>query len=215
MGLGGAQRSSSVPRVVPEERFPFRVRDAEGSVSVSFEANEDPERWGYGVLGMEWPTEIAKGLPVLTARTEVALDGYAAVMGWLQIVRIEVLEASASLVAGGEKAPAGQHEWVDGPPQLRGLGVPFTSFGVCPTLFDAPASTESDTTFLADSWLTASPDALISRESFPVLGLRWGYSTRTGEPHALYEPAQLDQSEWAEALPLLRETFPDWQFRSD
>jgi hypothetical protein len=35
--------------------------------------------------------------------------------------------------------------------------VPFTSFGECPTLFDAPASTESDTTFLADSWLTASP----------------------------------------------------------
>ena len=97
-----------------EERFTFRLRDAEGSVSVSFEANEDPERWGYGVLGMEWPTEIAKGLPVLTARTEVALDGYAAVMGWVQIVRIEVLEASASLVAGGEKAPAGQHEWVDG-----------------------------------------------------------------------------------------------------
>jgi hypothetical protein len=126
-----------------------------------------------------------------------------------------VLKSSTSLVAGGEKAPAGHHEWVDGPPQLRGLGVPFTSFGVCPSLFDAPASTESDTTFLADSWLTASPDALISRESFPVLGLRWGYSTRAGQPHELHPPAQLEENDWVEALPLLRETFPDWQFRPE
>jgi hypothetical protein len=152
---------------------------------------------------------------VLTARTECSLEGYAVVMGWVQIVRIDVLESSTTLAAGIEKAPAGRHEWVDGPPQLRGLGVPFTSFGECPTLFDAPASTESDTTFLADSWLTASPDALISRESFPILGLRWGYSTRAGQPHELHEPTLLDDSHWAEALPLLRETFPDWQFRSD
>ena len=87
------------------------------------------------------------GLPVIAARTECELDGYAAVMGWIQVVRIDVLESSQALVDGVDKAPAGHHEWVDGPPQLRGLGVPFTSFGECPTLFDAPASTESDTTF--------------------------------------------------------------------
>jgi hypothetical protein len=111
-------------------------------VIVSFEANEDPQRWGYGALGLAWPTELAHGLPVFRARTECSLDGYAAVMGWVQIVRID-------------------------------------------------------------------------RESFPVLGLRWGYSTRTGQPHELHEPAQLDESHWAKALPLLRKTFPDWQFRSE
>jgi hypothetical protein len=194
------------------ERFPFRLRGADGSVVVSFGANEDPQRWGYGALGLTWPTDLAQGLPVLTARTECRLEGYSAIMGWIQVVRIGVLAESRSLVAGIEKAPAGHHEWVDGPPQLRGLGVPFTSFGAWPTLFDAPASTESDTTFVADSWLTASPDALISRESFPVLGLRWGYSTRAGQPNELHEPALLDETQWAESLPLLRETFPDWQF---
>ncbi len=151
-----------------EERFSFRLRGVEGGVNVSFQANEDPVRWGYGTLGLTWPTDLARGLPVIAARTECELDGYAAVMGWIQVVRIDVLESSQALVDGVDKAPAGHHEWVDGPPQLRGLGIPFTSFGECPTLFDAPASTESDTTFLADSWLTASPDALISRESFPV-----------------------------------------------
>lgn len=198
--------------IVVTTRFPFRLRGAEGSVLVSFNPNEDPQRWGYDTLGLAWPSELAQGLPVLRAWTECALEGYAAVMGWVQIVRIDVLEASRPLVAGIDKAPVGHHEWVDGPPQLRGLGLPFTSFGECPTLFDAPASTESDTTFSADSWLTASPDALISRESFPVLGLRWGYSARAGQRHKLHEPALLDESHWVEALPLLSETFPDWKF---
>jgi hypothetical protein len=197
------------------ETFGFRLRGATGSVTVSFQANEDPARWGYDTLGLTWPSELAKGLPVFDAQTECSLEGYAAIMGWIQIVRIEVLESSQPIAIGGDKAPAGHHEWVDGPPQLRGLGVPFTSFGKSPTLFDAPASTESDTTFLADSFLTTSPDALISRVSFPILGLRWGYSTRAGQQHELHEPTLLAERHWAEALPLLRETFPEWQFRPD
>jgi hypothetical protein len=197
------------------KRFGFRVRGAEGSVIASFQTNDDPERWGYGILGLAWPSEIAKGLPVFKAQTECSLDGYAAMMGWIQLVRIDVLESSRPIVAGVEKAPSGHHEWVDGPPQLRGLGVPFTSFGHCPTLFDAPASTESDTTFLSDSFLTASPDALMSRVSLPILGIRWGYSTRAGQPHELHEPKLLDGSHWVEALPLLRETFPDWRFERE
>jgi hypothetical protein len=192
--------------------FRFQLRGAPGRVAVSFQPNEDPDRWGYGTLGLAWPSELAKGLPVIRAQTECSLEGYAAMMGWIQIVRIHVLESSQPMAVGIDKAPAGHHEWVDGPPHLRGLGVPFTSFGECPTLFDAPASTESDTTFVADSFLTTSPDALISRSSFPLLGIRWGYSTRAGQPPELHEPTLLDGSHWAEALPLLRETFPEWQF---
>ena len=56
-------------------RFPFQLRGAEGSVVVSFEANEDPEQWGYGTLGLTWPVELAKGVKVLEARTECSLTG--------------------------------------------------------------------------------------------------------------------------------------------
>jgi hypothetical protein len=184
-------------------------------VTVSFHTNEDPERWGYGTLGLAWPSELAKGLPVIEAQTECSLEGYAAVMGWIQIVRIDVLESSQPLASGIDKAPVGHHEWVDGPPHLRGLGVPFTAFGQCPTLFDAPASTESDTIFSADSFLTASPDALISSVSFPILGIRGGYSTRAGQPSELHEPTLLNGSDWAAALPLLGEAFPEWEFRPE
>jgi len=196
-----------------EETFPFTLHGQEGAVAVEFHRNDDPDRWGYNILDLPWPSSLAKGLPVIHARVSTPLDGYAAVMAWIQIVRIHVAETSASLVPGADKAPAGEHAWVDGPPQLRGL-VPFVFFGHRPTLFDAPASTESEIQFVADSFLTASPDGLISRRSAPCFGLRWGYATRGGEPAQLIAPTTLGTSEWEQALPILREGYPDWTFDS-
>lgn len=195
--------------------FPFRLRGIDGSVDVQYGPNQDPERWGYAVLGLPWPMQLAEGLPVLEVAVRYPADGYAAAMGWIQVVRISVSEASESLVPGGEKAPPGEHAWVDGPPQLKGLGVPFVSFGVRPALFDAPASTESDIRFVADSFLTASPDAVLSRVSQPCLGLRWGYATKAGRPAELLPPNALDVADWRHALPLLEEEFPDWTFEKE
>ncbi len=200
------------PIAVMQTTIPFSLHGREGTVTVSYESNEDPEAWGYGLLGLTWPVSLAQGLPVLTAQVSSPLEGYAAVMGWVQVVRIHVSESSTSLVANGEKAPPGDHSWVDGPPHLRGLGVPFVSFGPCPTLFDAPASTESDMRFVADSFLTASPDALISRRSQACAGFRWGYSTERGQKPELLPISRLDEKDWKKALPIMEETFPDWDF---
>jgi hypothetical protein len=152
---------------------------------------------------------------VLEIDVSTALEGYGAVMGWIQVVRIEVAESSTSLVPGNEKAPPGNHTWVDVPPQLKGLGVPHVSFGRCPTLFDAPASTESDIRFVADSFLTASPDALISRRSHACFGVRWGYSTKLGQKPELLQLTLLGRSDWEQAIPVLQEHFPDWSFEAD
>jgi hypothetical protein len=208
----GKQDSRRTIRV--GKTFPFALRNQEGAVTVEFQQNDDPERWGYRLLDLPWSSSLAKGLPVIRARVSTPLDGYAAVMAWIQVVRIHVAETSTALVPGSEKAPAGDHSWVDGPPHLRGLGVPFVSFGHCPTLFDAPASTESDIRFVADSFLTASPDALVSRRSKACFGLRWGYTTRLDEPAELIEPAPLTEYDWEQALPVLRESYPDWTFTS-
>ena len=107
--------------------FPFRLRGLDGSVEVQYTRNADPERWGYGLLGLPWPMRLAEGLPVLEATVTYPGDGYAAVMGWIQVVRITVSQASETLVPGSDKAPPGEHAWVDGPPQLRGLGVPVAA----------------------------------------------------------------------------------------
>jgi hypothetical protein len=109
--------------------FPFTFRGQESSVTVEFDRNDNRDRWGFGALELPWPSSLAAGRPVVRARVSAPLEGYAAVMGWIQVVRLHVAETSTSLVAGGEKAPPGDHAWVDGPPQLRGLGVPFVSFG--------------------------------------------------------------------------------------
>jgi len=199
---------------VTHTTFPFSLHGREGAVSVSYEPNDDPDRWGYGMLGLSWPSSLAMGLPVLEARVSSQLEGYAAVMGWIQVVRIHVSELSTTLVPEVEKAPPGDHTWVDGPPQLRGLGVPFVSFGPCPALFDAPASTESDIRFVADSFLAASPDALISRRSQACAGFRWGYSTEKGRQPELLPLSPLDEDDWTQALPVLGETFPGWDFGS-
>jgi hypothetical protein len=198
-----------------ETTHPFSFRGREGSASVRYRENEDPERWGYGLLGLPWPTSLAVGLPVLEVEVSTPLEGYGAVLGWIQVVRIHVAESSTSLVPGNEKAPPGDHTWVDVPPHLQGLGVPFLSYGRCPTLFDAPASTESDIRFVADSFLTAGPDALVSRRSQPCFGLRWGYATRLGQKAELLPPTLLHGGDWEDARPVLQEHFPDWSFEPD
>ena len=198
-----------------ETTHSFSFRGREGRAAVTFGENEDPARWGYDLLGLPWPSSLALGLPVLEVELSTPLEGYGAVMGWIQVVRIQVAESSTSLVPGNEKAPPGDHTWVDVPPQLQALGVPFLSFGRCPTLFDAPASTESDLRFVADSFLTASPDALVSRRSQACFGLRWGYSTKLGQKAELLPPTPLERSDWENAIPVLQEHFPDWSFEPD
>jgi len=199
----------------PNHEISFTLRGLEGAVTVVYGPNDDPVRWGYGLLDLPWPSSLAHGLPVVEARVSSSHEGYAAVMAWIQVVRIHVSELSTPLVSGGEKAPAGDHAWVDGPPQLRGLAVPFVSFGHCPTLFDAPASTESDIRFVADAFLTASPDALISRRSQPCAGFRWGYATQKDRKPELLSLSILGEREWANALPILQEAYTDWEFPPD
>ena len=48
-----------------ETTHPFCFRGREGSAAVTYRGNEDPERWGYRLLGLPWPSSLATGLPVL------------------------------------------------------------------------------------------------------------------------------------------------------
>ena len=88
-----------------EATHPFSFRGRESSAAVTYGANDDPERWGYGLLGLPWPSTLATGLPVLQVEVSTPAEGYAAVMGWIQVVRIHVAESSTSLVPGNESAP--------------------------------------------------------------------------------------------------------------
>src|SRR6266498_5603206 len=78
------------------DAFGFSLHGRNGRVAVEYGPNDDPSRWGFGVLGLPWPTEFAIGLPVLEATVSYAGEGYAAAMGWIQVVRIHVAEQRRS-----------------------------------------------------------------------------------------------------------------------
>lgn len=124
-------------------------------------------------------------------------------MGWIQLIRY----------GGGEVGDEEVVE-VDHPPQHSGAGTPYCYWGVCPSFFDAPSMTHEGVTWVAEAFLTASPDALMTRTVQPICGFRWGYKTNRKPPEILpVEPVGL--GDWAAARAALQERYPDWTFLSD
>jgi hypothetical protein len=152
--------------------IPFRLRGTDGQITVQYGANEDPVRWGYAVLELDWfRPELVRGFPVIQASVEHPAEGYAADMGWLQVVRYEVRDP-------GEEATV---TVFDAPPQLAETETPYAAFGVRPTFFDAP-SIEGlrDVTWDADTFLVYTPDAVLSQVLRPLCGFTWGYRLQEG-----------------------------------
>lgn len=179
--------------------MPFRVRQIDGGVRVRYTRNEDPRRWGYDLLRLDFDTGVARGFPVIEAKVEYPAEGYAAIMSWIQVVRYLV---------GAQQQPT---VIVDVAPQMRDAGMPYLSFGIQPTLFDAPAITERDVVWRAWSFLTYTPDALMTPVVEPACGFRWGYDVRDGSP----EPTELlsaGRDEWLEIRDELRARYPEWRF---
>jgi hypothetical protein len=186
---------------VTRSSIPFELRGRAGEVQVEYLVNEDPGRWGYPELQMEdLDIEAARGAPVVQATVEYPAEGYAAILGWIQIVEHGAV--------GGESETI-----VDVAPQMHasGAGMPYMSFGIQPILFDAPGTDEPDSDFRAVSFLTASPDALMTPVVGPLCGFRWGYRTRNGRP----EPAPLEvasNGDWAWMKATLGDAYPRWTF---
>lgn len=70
-----------------ELKFPFVARGEHGEVCVRYVKNGDPARWGFDLLGLEGEGSRAAAFPAMEARVSYAREGYAALFGWVQIVR--------------------------------------------------------------------------------------------------------------------------------
>jgi hypothetical protein len=64
---------------------PFELRGFDGLVTLDRLANEDPQRWGYRLLG-HFPMEQPLGFRVMWASVSSPAEGYRAAMGWIQLV---------------------------------------------------------------------------------------------------------------------------------
>jgi hypothetical protein len=115
-----------------QQTYSFRLSGLGGEVVVQYGPNTDPVRWGYELLGLDFPSSAAKGFPVLRADVTYDGEGYAATLGWLQAVWMTV---------AAEREP---RTIVDVPPQLIASGFPTSpsvSSRRCSTLLQRPVPT--------------------------------------------------------------------------
>jgi hypothetical protein len=88
------------------------------------------------------------------------------------------------------------------------------SFGIEPVLFDAPAFTERNVDWSARSFLTYTPNCLMTPVVEPLCGFCWGYVITNGTVKPkLLAPGSIN--DWMETRRLLRLRLPTWEFRGD
>ena len=171
----------------------FEVRGAYGRVDVRVSSNDAPEEIGSDAA--------ASGFPVCEATVESPLRGYAALMGWVQMV--------------GTSAARGATRRFE-PDPLRifdDLDLPFGFHGVAPTLFDAPYRRDRshDLDWLAHSFLCASAGDPMERSVRPLAAFQWGFVLESGDVR-IVPPTPLPLIEWTTHRPLLTAAYPSWVF---
>lgn len=187
---------------VQDLAVPFTLRGEAGTVLVSVEPNTDPLALGCGLLDEEEAAESALGFPVCRARVQYRPEGYAAAMGWIQLVRS----------TDGEDPNSYE---LDPLALLRDVDTPYAFFGIAPELFDAPfRGRRVPLTWQARSFLCASPDAVMSRTALPLCAFTWGFTiTESDGVPAVVPPEPLPTTTWAEHVALLERAHPAWRFR--
>jgi hypothetical protein len=166
-------------------------------VQASVEVNDDPVRVGCDLLDAGLPPDAARGFPVCRATVVLEADGYAAALGWVQLVR------------------STDDDDVFKPDPLalfRDVDTPFAFFGIRPTLFDAPfRPTLADLDWTAHSYLCAVREGVMSKLVYPVAAFSWGFTVRD-EEISLEQPAPLPLGSWAEHGAVLSSAYPSWTF---
>jgi len=187
---------------VTDFAFPFVARGVPGEVLIRYSVNEDPIRWGFDILGLnEGDVSRAAAFPVLEGSVSYERDGYASIFGWIQVVHYWAADAESP-------------EWslLDAAPQLRGLGVPFQTWGPEPRCFDAPLDTpDGISLWQAVTFLTQTPDGLLSRIVEPLVGTTWGYAIDGGIP-TISALSAARQEHWDSLRSILERECPQWTF---
>jgi hypothetical protein len=181
--------SSKLPLTL---NLPFHWAGSEGEVQVEIRANDDP-----AALGCE---EFARGFPVIRATISPLSQGYADMLGWIQLV-------DDSWHRNGFHA--------DGFEPLGHLSHPFGFYGISPTLFDAPHFDGENFDFIAHTFLCGLGGKLLEfrHEARAILGFSWGCRKR-GSEIELLGPEPLSADDWNDHREYLARMFPTWTFAS-
>jgi len=180
---------------------PFVLRNSSGHVDVEIRASLGSADSGGIFLDSTLPPNAGAGLPICTANIVYEASGYAAAMGWVQLVH------------SSDSGHPDRFE-LDPLALLRNANTPYAFFGIKPQLFDAPQrDSHAELTWQARSYLAVTSDAVISAEALPVAGFSWGFGiSRAGI--TIEPPALLDIASWADHVGLLESEHPGWRFTS-
>jgi hypothetical protein len=185
---------------VAELMVPFELRGVRGRIAAYVDMNEDPVGWGCDLLTGDIPALAALGFPVCRAVIEYDRDGYAAALGWIQLVQ--------SSDSGGES-----HTFEIDPITIyRDVATPYAWFGIKPALFDAPFRPDRyELRWRARSFLCFSPDAVMTKWVRAAAGFQWGFDVHDGQVQ-LGGLRLLAAPAWDDHLSVLRRRYPGWRF---
>lgn len=176
----------------------FSAHGLSGRVDAAYTVNHDPKHLGYDRLGLDGP-EMARGFPVLAADIQYEGAGYFGYMGWVQVVRAVFGDGPEEVI-------------IDRPPSMEGVQQPFVAWGPCPRFFDAPGTTDRPVAWHADTFLTVTPDLLMSKIVQPVCSFQWGYDVSSSGQVQPRPAVQQELDVWQQLVPLLESDCPDWEF---
>ena len=171
----------------------FLLRGIEGRVSVTCSRNDRPDLVGSGAE--------ASGFPMCHATVDYPAQGYAAVLGWVQLVRSD------------DNASRGRAYEIDPLAFLGDVPHPFCWIGLSPQLFDAPTrSPRHDLDWTAHSFLCV-PEGIMEEglEVHALLGFAWGFRVRNATVH-LVSPIVLGPADWDQHVDGLAAQYPSWRF---
>jgi hypothetical protein len=171
-------------------RSPLRLAGVRGHVDVVVAVNVNPQDLGC--------REAARGFPYCRASISHPARGYAAALGWIQ------------LVCSTDNASGGRSFEIDPFEPLGPASHPFCFFGFLPALFDAPSRDPiRDMDWSAHSFLCRLGEQ--DREVHALLGFSWGFAAREGTivPRG---PEALASGDWDAHLTVLERVHPTWSF---
>lgn len=154
----------------------------------------------------EQPMNAFLDFPVCNARVRSPDDdGYAAVYGWIQMVREAPLDFQSS---------QSSDLWeLDPIPTTANIDTPFIWFGPEPQLFDAPfRANRTDMDWTCWSFLTYIEDALMSKSVRPILVFEWGFEIDCGNVCIKSLSLINVRDAWEQQREMLEKMFGSWSF---
>jgi hypothetical protein len=179
-------------------RLQFEWEDLHGEVLVDCVPNGDPVALGCPPDALDFP--------VCTASVRFPAKGYRALLGWVQLVR------------STDNDSRGERFQMDPLLLFFDAPSPYCWYGIAPTLFDAPFRGRGvSLRWVAHSFLATTPldEAIrtLTRPVVPLVGFSWGFDVNEGGAITVHPVDQLALGDWNQHLDILRQTYPDWQFR--